>query len=149
MGKALELLKHAYSIYDLHDKQAFRDRWSEAFNDDAEFIVPFGTFRGQEIFMLWDSFVTAFPDVTHTIVSSVETEGIVAAEARWAGTHNGPLQMPDGSEAAPTGRSFSLPYAQFAWVEGDRFSAWHVYFDPGSMRIQLGLMPEPQAAATT
>jgi hypothetical protein len=147
MGEALDALKLAYKIYDLHDKQALRDRWSEVFHDDAEFVVPFGTFRGQEIFMLWDSFIDAFPDVSHTIVSSTEGEGVVAAEAQWAGTHDGPLQMPDGSVAPPTGRSFVLPYAHFGWVEDGRFTAWHVYFNPASMMIQLGLMPEPEAAA--
>jgi predicted ester cyclase len=149
VGRALDLLKLSYEIYDLHDKQALRDRWSEAFHDDAEFVVPFGTFRGQEVFMLWDSFITAFPDVTHTIVSSVEGDGVVAAEAVWSGTHNGPLMTPDGSEVPPTGRTFSLPYAHFAWIEGDLFRAWHVYFNPGSLMEQLGLVPEAQAAATT
>jgi SnoaL-like domain len=148
MGKALDLIKHAYTIYDSHDKQALRDRWGEAFRDDVEIITPFGTFRGQEVLMLWDSFLTAFPDVKHEIVSAVEGEGTVAVEARWSGTHDGPLQMPDGSEAPATGRTFSLPYAHFAWLEGDLFRAWHVYFDPGSLMMQLGLMPEPQAAAT-
>ena len=36
--------------------------------------------------MLWDSFITAFPDVTHTIVSSVESDGVIAAEAQAAAT---------------------------------------------------------------
>lgn len=148
MGKALDLMRQAYEMYDSHDKQALRDRWGELFRDDAEFITPFGKFRGQEILPLWDTMITAFPDVAHTIETSVETDGTVAVEGRWTGTHNGPLQLPDGTEAPATGRSFSLSYGHFAWVDGDRFSAWHIYFDPASLMIQLGLMAEPQAATS-
>jgi predicted ester cyclase len=147
MGKALDLLEHAYSIYDSHDWQRLEQEYDTVFREGAVIENPFGRFQGREIFPLWQGMQAAFPNVRHEIVSSVEQgDSLVVVEGRWIGDHTGPLRMPDGSEVPPTGRPLDLPYAHVAELVGGRFSSWRVYFDTAAMMQQLGLMPEPAHA---
>ena len=146
MGRALDLLKHAYEVYDSHDWPRLEREYDSVFNEGAVVQNPFGRFHGREIFPLWQGFQIAFPNVRHEIVSSIEQGDSLVVEGRYVGDHTGPLRMPDGSEIPPTGRSISVEYAHVAQMEGDRFSSWHVYFDSHAMMEQLGLVPEAATA---
>jgi predicted ester cyclase len=147
VGKALDLLKHAYEVYDSHDWQRLEEEYPNVFHEGSVVQNPLGTFHGRDVFPLWQGMQTAFPNVHHEIVSSIEQgDSLVVVEGRYMGDHTGPLRMPDGSEIPPTGRSISLEYAHVARLDGDRFSSWHVYFDTGAMMQQLGLVPEAATA---
>ena len=55
---------------------------------------------------------------------------------------------PNGQVIPATGRSLSVPYADVFEVEGDRITSDRLYFDQVELLTQLGLMPDPAAAAS-
>jgi steroid delta-isomerase-like uncharacterized protein len=77
----------------------------------------------------------AFPDLSFEIVSAAETgAGLVAAQWIMHGTNTGSMHgLP------PTGRSVTVPGADFIQVEGDRISSVRGYFDSRAVPDQLGL----------
>jgi steroid delta-isomerase-like uncharacterized protein len=81
----------------------------------------------------------AFPDVTGTINSSLESGNQVAVEVTWSGTHEGPLPLPQG-EVAPTGKAFTIGASFWVTLEGQRMAEGHHYLDVLSMLQQIGVM---------
>src|SRR4051794_41160476 len=53
----------------------------------------------------------AFPDGRGEIATVVDGGDHVVIEVTWTGTHQGPLQTPDGGSVPATGRSFAVPAA--------------------------------------
>jgi predicted ester cyclase len=51
-----------------------------------------------------DVFLRAFPDLHHEVLSTVEADNQIVAEARFIGTQAGPLASP-GGDIAPTGKT--------------------------------------------
>ena len=59
--------------------------------------------------------------------------------ARFSGTMTGPLVLEDGTELAPTGRSFEVDFCTVAhWVDG-RIVEENLFYDLVGMMQQLGL----------
>jgi steroid delta-isomerase-like uncharacterized protein len=77
----------------------------------------------------------SFSDLAFEVESEADCgDGLVAARWRMTGTHDGSFQgLP------PTGRSVSLPGADFIRVEDDRVRSVHGYFDTRVVPRQLGL----------
>jgi steroid delta-isomerase-like uncharacterized protein len=88
--------------------------------DDADFRTPMGPIPDREgIRGFLAGFDAAFPEASYRIDTLVESTASVAAEGIYAGTHNGPLALPDGSSLAPTGREVSVPFVtMFRVVDG-------------------------------
>jgi predicted ester cyclase len=90
----------------------------------------------------------AFPDL-HFEVHEILADGdFVAFRSTMTGTHQGPLNLMPGRSIQPTGRKVIVPHLYFIrMVDGQSKDLWHQWDIPGMMR-QLGVMPEPQEAAT-
>ena len=122
------------------------DRLDEVFAPGAELISPDGAFKGSaEIGAYMASWNAGFPDFRHTIDAAVEGDGVVAIEARWTGTHTGPLAAPTGDIPA-TGKEVTLWFAGVTRYEGDLVTSVHAYFDRVALMAQLGLIPTHASA---
>lgn len=91
--------------------------------------------RGEAIAVYAKGLWAAFPNLSFEIVSAAETgAGLVAAQWIMHGTNTGSMRgLP------PTGRSVTVPGADFIQVEGDRIRSVQVYFDSRAVPEQLGL----------
>jgi hypothetical protein len=135
MSDPEQVIQNHIDAWNNHDGDS--DPWSE----DATFRTPDGTvLKGrQEIIDFENVFWTAFPDAKMTIVARVANGNIVMSEGRMTGTHDGPLQTPDG-EVPPTGRKLDLPWMCIQEVDGDVCIRENAYFNQMDFLAQLGLL---------
>jgi predicted ester cyclase len=87
---------------------------------------------------MFEAYAKALPDFTCTPTHAIESGDTYAAEARYEGTHRGPLATPQG-ELPPTGRRVSWQSADLVRVAGDKIVSWHVYHDPFAVLTQFGV----------
>jgi uncharacterized protein (TIGR02246 family) len=134
--------------------QAWRARDAEAFAAcyarDATIAVPGGVeLRGadgaKQFLAIWTEGV---PDNEIAITHEYVCGPVVVQEAVFSGTHTGPLMVPSGEVIPPTGRSVSASYVDIFEVEDDRIKSDRLYFDQLELLTQLGLVPDPAAAAS-
>jgi predicted ester cyclase len=59
--------------------------------------------------------------------------------ARFHGTMTGPMKGPDGTEIAPTGKSFEVAFCTVARWENGQIAEENLFYDQGEMMKQLGL----------
>lgn len=85
----------------------------------------------------------AFPDLSFEIVSAAET-GPASVAAQWVmrGTNTGSM-----NGAPPTGRSVTVPGADFIAIHGDKVSSVKGYFDTAEVPRQLGMQVIVQPTA--
>jgi steroid delta-isomerase-like uncharacterized protein len=90
---------------------------------------------------VWKGWAQAFPDSKGSFQAThVADDATVVMELTWTGTHQGPLQMPNGP-IAPTGRRIELRACVVAELAGERARAQRQYFDMATLLQQLGVMP--------
>jgi predicted ester cyclase len=65
----------------------------------------------------------------------------VVEQARYVGTHTGPLRSPDGMEIPGTGKRFDFPFAAIFRVVDGKITSIRIYYDQIEVFTQLGLMP--------
>src|SRR5205085_6470950 len=107
--------------------------------DDCEFVMPgVGSLRGPAIRGMFEAYARAFPDFGCSTVHAIESGDTYAAEARYAGTHLGPLLLPQG-ELPATGHKVSWQSADVVRVADGKIASWHIYHDPASILTQLGV----------
>ena len=114
--------------------------------DEVEFGTPFGVFTGRDAIREFVAGMHAsFTDWHHDV--TIESTGDVAAvEGTWTGTHSGPMATPQG-EVPATGKRVTIPFAGIVRIEDGRIASIHNYFDRMTFMGELGLLPEPAAAA--
>ncbi|HTT50399.1 MAG TPA: ester cyclase [Streptosporangiaceae bacterium] len=118
------------------------DGLAEAYTEDAVLVSPDGTAQGQAaIREHWSQEKAAFPDRAMTIDVIVEQGDTIAAEWTWAGTHTGPLVLPDGTELPPTGKRVEGKGMDLAQLRGGKAAVLHQYWDNMALARQLGLVP--------
>ena len=76
-----------------------------------------------------------------TIDVIVEQGDTIAAEWTWAGTHTGPLVLPDGTELSATGKRVEGKGVDVAQVRGGKAAVLHQYWDNMAVARQLSLVP--------
>lgn len=104
--------------------------------NDADFRIPMGPIPDRaSIRTFLTGFDAAFPEASYRIDTLLESTASVAAEGIYAGTHNGPLPLPDGSSLAPTGREVSLPFVTMFRIVRGSIVSHRPYWD---MRDFLG-----------
>jgi len=82
-------------------------------------------------------FDTAFPGARFDIDNVLESEGLVAVEGVYRGTHGGPLMTPDGGSLPATGRGVSAPFVTVFEVSGGEITSHRPYWDLAGFMAQL------------
>jgi steroid delta-isomerase-like uncharacterized protein len=111
--------------------------------EDSRLVTPFGTAQGRAaIREALSRDKAAFPDRTMTVDVIVEQDDIIAAEWTVAGTHTGPLDMPDGTELPPTGKRVEIKGMELVQFRDGKAAVHHQYWDNMAVAGQLGVLPE-------
>ena len=106
--------------------------------DDADFRTPMGPIADREgVRAFLAGFDAAFPEASYRIDTLVSSRASVAAEGLYAGTHNGPLPLPDGSTLAATGREVSTPFVTMFRVVRGRIVSHRPYWNVTDVLAQL------------
>ena len=130
------VMEQLLKAIDARDAAAFADLVA----DECDFVAPGATLHGPHEAWAWmTAFLDAFPDITHTITSSVESGNREAVELAIAGTHTAPLVSPQGAIPA-TGKPMTIAACDMVTTGDDgRVTSYHVYFDQMDFMAQLGL----------
>ena len=90
-----------------------------------------------DVLTAWKGWATAIPDSRATFQSELVSGNTAVLEITWTGTHDGPLQTPDG-EIPPTGKKIELRAVQVVDVANNRVKSVRQYFDMGTLLQQIG-----------
>jgi steroid delta-isomerase-like uncharacterized protein len=95
----------------------------------------------EKIIELYKGWKTAFPDAAGTVTSAVCSGNTAALEVTWTGTHNGPLETPEGTIPA-SGKRQETAAAIFFTFEGGKIKQDRQYFDSMTLLKQIGAQPK-------
>ena len=146
MDTSRELLDRYVELYNAGDLDGVMDLYAE----DAVQLMPEGTFEGRSAIrerLARD--LVACPDIAWTVLSFVEQGDAFADEWTFAGTHSGPLPLPDGSELPPTGKRVQVRGMELVRVRDDKIVVDNLYYDNLAVAAQFGLLPQPATASPT
>jgi steroid delta-isomerase-like uncharacterized protein len=140
VSDAKKVLEQAIELWNAKE----REPWADLYADDVVYEAPGGarisglaTLKEQ----YFDALVTAAPDRSSRDVVLIAEGDYVVEQARYTGTHTGPLRNPDGVEVPATGRSFDFPFVGVFRVENGKIASIRIYYDQVALFTQLGLMP--------
>jgi steroid delta-isomerase-like uncharacterized protein len=140
MSEARQVLEQAIEYWNAGDREA----WATLYAEDVVYEAP----GGQRISGLadletgyFDALLTAAPDrLSLDVVLFADGEHVVE-QARYVGTHTGPLRTPNGVEVPATGRQFDFPFVGIFQVQDGAIRSIRIYYDQVEIFTQLGLMP--------
>ena len=140
MSEVKRVLEQAIEYWNAGD----RDSWASLYAEDVLYEAP----GGQRISGLadlkekyFDALLTAAPDRLSRDIDLVAEGEWVVEQARYVGTHTGPLRSPNGVEVPPTGKRFDFPFVGIFQVHGGKIRSIRIYYDQLELFTQLGLMP--------
>lgn len=139
MEKHRSLLERYVRLYNAGDLDGVLDLYAE----DAVQLMPDGVFEGRRA--IRDRLaqeLASFSDLAHRVVSYVEQGDAFADEWVFAGTHTGPIVLPDGTEVPPTGRRVEVPGMELVRVRDGLVVVDNLYYDSLAAAAQLGLLPQ-------
>ena len=140
MSSLRDLAEQGIELFNAGDVEGLVDLYT----GDATRVTPFGTFKGRAaIHDAASREKAAFPDRTMTVDAYVEQGDTIAVEYTFAGTHTGPLAMPDGTELPPTGRRVEFKGMELLQLRDGKAVVDHDYWDNMAIAGQLGVLPEP------
>jgi predicted ester cyclase len=133
------LLDRYVELYNARDL----DGCMELYAEDAVQLMPDGLFEGRTVIQnRLTQELAAFPDIEWGLLSYIEQGDAFADEWTFAGTHTGPLLLPDGTELAPTGKRLQVRGMEFVRMRGDKIVVDNLYYDNLGVAAQLGLLPQ-------
>ena len=91
----------------------------------------------------FNSWVTAFPDISVSRLRRVIEDDQIAGEIEFTGTNTGPMVM-GGATIPATGRSVRAKGSYFATVRDGKVVDFSMHPDVAGLMMQLGLIPQPQ-----
>ena len=139
MSSIRDAYGQAIEFYNAGDVESLANLYIE----DATRVTPSGTFKGRAaIREALSRDKAAFPDRTMTVDVLVEQGDTIAAEWTVAGTHTGPLVMPDSTELPPTGKRIELKGMELVQIRDGKAAVHHQYWDNMALAGQLGVLPE-------
>ncbi len=143
MHDAQRIASETVDAFNAHDESRMRELYAE----DVVFEAPgdvhlTGRDAAVEYAMSW---LRAFPDGGISVHSEIVAGDWVVHEFTFSGTHDAPLQGPEG-EIPATHRRLEGRGVEVLQVRDGKVAADHLYFDQVQVLTQLGLMPEPAAA---
>ncbi len=134
--------------------QRYFDAWNN--RDAAAIVATFaeggtysdpatqGPLQGEAIGQYAEAIWKGFPDLSFDIVSvaASNSNGLVAAEWTMKGTNSGPF-----NGLPPSGKSLSLPGADFIRIEGNRIRSVQGYFDSAALPrlLDLDVIVQPRS----
>lgn len=87
-----------------------------------------------------ETFLRTLPDLTVTVRSRIEADGMIASDGVFTGTHEGPLVTPT-EEIPASGRSIAFSGAGFYRFDGQgRILEEHRYYDLAGILAQIGVL---------
>ena len=138
MSSLRDAYEQGIGFYNAGDVESMVNLYTE----DATRVAPFGTFEGRAaIREALSRDKAAFPDHTMTVDVIVQQGDTIAAEWTVAGTHTGPLVMPDGTELPPTGKRVELKGMELVQFRDGKVAVHHEYWDNMAVAGQLGVLP--------
>src|SRR5262245_55023372 len=129
----LQVAQLYFDAWNRHDGDGVVALFAEGgtYNDPASG----GDRTGEQIKAYAQDLWTALPDVSFELVSAaVSGDGLLAAQWIMRGVNNGPF-----AGLPPSGRSVTLPGADFIRVESDKIRSVQGYFDTRAFSEHLGL----------
>ena len=139
MNKSGEIVEESWRILESGQLGRLEEVWAT----DIEMKGPGASLRGlAQLRPYLEAWFTAFPDLKHQVVSTVDAGDTVTVELRITGTHTGPMRTPKG-ELPPTGRKVVWEACDVMQIAHGKVSSWHAYVDQISFLAQLGLLPAP------
>ena len=140
-----ELLDLYVELY----KQGDLDGIMDLYADDAVQWMPDGIFSGRSsIRERLARELAAFSDLDWGVTSFVEQGDAFADERFFAGTHTGPMVMPDGTELPATGKRVKMQGMELVQVRDGKVVVDNLYYDNLTIAAQLGLIPQPVSTTT-
>lgn len=88
----------------------------------------------------WHAWRTAMPDLTGTVLRTLEDGDQAAIEIHWVGTQTGPLATP-GGEIPPTGRRVEILSTQWVTARDGHTAVIDHHLDLLGLLGQLGVLP--------
>ncbi|MET9273106.1 DUF4342 domain-containing protein [Kribbella sp. NPDC003557] len=114
----------------------------ELYAEDAVQLMPDGFFEGRSVIRArLAKELEAFSELAHRYTSYVEQGDAFADEFVFAGTHTGPVTLPDGTELPPTGRRVEVRGMELVRVRDGKVVLDNLYYDNAAVAAQLGLPP--------
>ncbi len=115
-------------------------RTPEFFHEDYTADVPGVTGLTRDQARQWtQTLVDAFPDFNYEITRIVAHGDDVVVMSTISGTNTGPLPLPTGEIAPPTGRPFRTAVCYFYTVRDGKVAQAQGYMDMADILSQLGL----------
>jgi ketosteroid isomerase-like protein len=112
---------------------------TDSIDADCHFRMPGMEVRDRNALLgMLTAYHTAFPDMRHRALHSVESGDTVAIELTVEGTHTGPMQTPQGTIPA-TGRKVTWESCDYVRIRDGKIFSWHVYHDPTPFFAALGV----------
>jgi steroid delta-isomerase-like uncharacterized protein len=125
--------------FNSHDAEG----WANNYADDAVLYDPQypEPKRGRDAVKKdIQDFFSAFPDMQFRVVGVTGSGEHCAVQGVGAGTHNGPMEGPQGTIEA-TGKAVEIPFASFLRLnQAGKIAEERRYYDLAGMMGQLGLM---------
>jgi len=145
MSANQELLDYYVERYVAGDLDAVVGLYAE----DAVQAMPDGFYQGRTAIRerLARELGGAFSDLTWTVDSFVEQADAFCDEWTMAGTHTGPLELPDGTQLPATGRRVQIKGMEFVQMRDGKIVVDNLYYDNLAVLGQLGLVPGGVPAA--
>ena len=139
MERYRNLLERYVELYNAGDLDGVMDLYAE----DSVQLMTDGTFEGRSaIHDRLAKELAAFSDIVHRYVSYVEQGDAFADEWVFAGTHTGPLVLPDGTELPPTGQRVEVKGMELVRLRDGKIVVDNLYYDNLAVAAQLGLLPQ-------
>jgi steroid delta-isomerase-like uncharacterized protein len=132
--------KKAAELFSRHDVDAFAELYSSnvVLTDPA---YPEALKGREAVRKDAASFIGSFPDLNVSLVTSVATGDMLAAEWLMTGTNRGPIEAPTGT-IPPTNKTMELRVATFDRLDDEgRIVEERRYYDQAGLFGQLGLSP--------
>jgi steroid delta-isomerase-like uncharacterized protein len=140
--EVVKLNRAIVDTWNQHDAEKFLSLCNEnVIWKDSGVPQPYtGKEGARSFFEMW---MTAFPDFSIDIVSTIANDNSIAMEIEFNGTNTGSMKMGDAPEIPATNRKVTANKGTcFAWFENDKLKEVHSYPDTAGMMAQLGLLQE-------